>query len=69
MNIEYASVFESYKAHRLIEKKTGRKIKRDHKLGSLKFQIPDEYYSLIKKKTDHYVLKEGPINNNQIDFE
>jgi hypothetical protein len=37
------TVFECHKAHGMIEKLAKKKIKRDHRIGNLKFEIPDEY--------------------------
>ena len=47
MKIEYFSVFEAYKAHRLLEQLDGKSRIRDHVYGKLQFIITrDEYDSL-----------------------
>ena len=49
MKIEYDSVFEVTKAHRMLEKLDGKKRERDHVYGRLKFEITQEQCDFLKR--------------------
>lgn len=69
--IEYMTIFEAWKAHRLIEKLTGKTINRDHKMGSVKFEIPEKYYEYIKDMVEFVDIdydSEHNRNVSRIDF-
>jgi hypothetical protein len=48
MKIDYYSVFEAYKAHRLLEKLDGISRIRDHVYGKLQFTITRDEYDYLK---------------------
>ena len=48
MKIEYLSVFEAYKAHRLLEKLDDKPRIRDHVYGRLQFNITRDEYDHLK---------------------
>ncbi len=48
MKIDYYSVFEAYKAHRLLEKLDGKPRMRDHVYGKLQFNITRDEYDYLK---------------------
>jgi hypothetical protein len=47
--IEYDSVFEVAKAHRMLEKLDGIKRERDHVRGVLKFEVSDKEHDFLKR--------------------
>ena len=49
MKIEYDSVFEVTKAHRMLEKLDGLKRERDHIYEQLKFEITQEQCDFLKR--------------------
>ena len=55
-NIEYDSVFEVTKAHRMLEKLDGIKRERDHMYGRLKFEITQEQRDFLKRNGIGFVL-------------
>jgi hypothetical protein len=56
MKIEYDSVFEVAKAHRMLEKLDGIKRERDHVYGRLKFEITPEQCESLKRNGIGFVL-------------
>jgi hypothetical protein len=54
--IEYDSVFEVAKAHRMLEKLDGIKRERDHVYGRLKFEIIQEQCDFLKRNGIGFVL-------------
>ena len=48
MKIDYYSVFEAYKAHRLLEEFDGVPRIRDHVFGKLQFNITRDEYDYLK---------------------
>ena len=48
MKIDYYSVFEAYKAHRLLEELDGIPRIRDHGYGKLQFTITRDEYDYLK---------------------
>ena len=48
MKIDYYSVFEAYKAHRLLERLDGKPRMRDHVYGKLQFNITRDESRLSK---------------------
>ena len=56
MKIEYDSVFEVAKAHRMLEKLDGIKKERDHVYGRLKFEIIQVQRHFLKRNGIVFVL-------------
>ena len=56
MNIEYDSVFEISKAHRMLENLDERKRERNHVYGRLKFEITQEQREFLKRNGIGFVL-------------
>ena len=54
--IEYDSVFEVTKAHRMLEKLDGIKRERDHAYGQLKFEITQEQFDFLKRNGIGFVF-------------
>jgi hypothetical protein len=54
--IEYDSVFEIAKAHRMPEKLDGIKRERDHVYGRLKFEIIQEQHDFLQRNGIGFVL-------------
>ena len=54
--IEYDSVFEVAKAHRMLEKLDRIKRERDHVYGRLKFEITQEQFDFLKRNGIGFVF-------------
>jgi G:T-mismatch repair DNA endonuclease (very short patch repair protein) len=58
MKIEYYSVFEAYKAHRLLEELDGKRRIRDHVYGKLQFNITRDEHDYLKLRDIGYMILE-----------
>ncbi|MDN5847673.1 MAG: hypothetical protein L0H53_15520 [Candidatus Nitrosocosmicus sp.] len=56
VKIEYDSVFEAAKAHRMLEKLDGIKRERDHVYGRLKFEVSEKQHDFLKRNGIGFVL-------------
>ena len=54
--IEYDSVFQVTKAHRMLEKLDRIKRERDHAYGQLKFEITQEQFDFLKRNGIGFVF-------------
>ncbi|WP_458745247.1 hypothetical protein [Candidatus Nitrosocosmicus sp. T] len=58
MKIEYYSVFEAYKAHRLLEELERKPRIRDHVYGKLQFNITRGEHDYLKLRGIGYMILE-----------
>lgn len=56
VKIEFDSVFEVAKAHRMLEKSDGLKRERDHVYGWLKFEITEEQHDFLRRNGIGFVI-------------
>jgi len=58
MKIDYYSVFEAYKAQRLLEQLDGKPRIRDHVYGKLQFNITRDEYDYLKLRGIGFMILE-----------